>query len=212
MKKLLAHNLRNIRKSVKKDFFFLKKIRSREKMIITAILGILLGASWAVTGVLKVLDSVNAPVATAYHDSVVGNAQASLMLADTSGNITPGSIFRVFLVLDSKGIGIDAASFRIRFDPAYLTALEETDGGYFATVAESRVGQDFISLKYIPYGNGSRTVVPSGRGIVSSVTFQAKQAGRAGIAFDRLHTSAANKGINLLGNTMEDLSVTVYSE
>ena len=127
--------------------------------------------------------------------------KANLSLYPLSSNLKVGQVFSVDIVLDTKGLEVDAADVILDYDRKLLQVQKMVPGNFFDTfpVVASEGGKIQFSGLVSPKNGKPQTV--SGKGKVGTILFQTLMRGEAKVEFSP-ESVVAKGGENVLGETL----------
>jgi len=127
---------------------------------------------------------------------------AALSLSPANGSYAAGSTFTLNVVVDSGGgLGVNAASGQINFDPTVLSAqsVSKDNSIFNLWVADPTFSN---TNGTVSFSGGGTTAYTGNSGVVMSVTFKVLKAGAANLSFSGASVLAADgQGTDVLGTT-----------
>lgn len=140
---------------------------------------------------------------------------ATLSVSPSTGVYTSGGSFTARVVVNTSGVGINAAEGTLSFDPAQLSVVGVSKGSIFSLWTSEPTYSNGAGT--ISFSGGSPTGYTGSAGTVLSITFKTKGSGTAKVGFKNGSVLAADgRGTNVLtsmsGGTFTIASAEVSPE
>ena len=128
-------------------------------------------------------------------------AEATLFLSPGSGTYTINKSFTVKVMVNSGGVGINAAEGTINYDPSYLLVSKVSDIGSIFKLWTTEPTYSNTDGK-VTFGGGAPGAYTGSAGTIFSITFMAKKIGEAKVSYSSgIVLAADGKGTNVFSGS-----------
>lgn len=167
--------------------------RDKEKWVLTGLIVLI---------ILTALNVILSRVRPSTTTPSVADKTAVLSLSADSSAVSQGNEITVQVLLAPNGSAVDAVDAVLTYDTTKLEAAQVDAGSLFTTYPVQSTSGNKVQLSgfTLPASDGTVNAATS-KGVVGTITFKAKAAGQAQIAFDTENVVVASQGKDVLQST-----------